>query len=165
MRLLQLIQIIEDVASSQTGINMIVRNSVLQLNNEAANKYGAFVWTQGQHTASVDTDMMRYRFTLFYIDRVVRDKANISEIQSMGVDLLNNIIRTLVEKHDVDVADWSLDTFTQRFADDCAGTYATVEISAPASQVCAEINGGGYLLTREGWRVVDADGLNIIVRE
>lgn len=136
MTLLHITRLIEGIASRQPSVNMVVRDSVLKLNDTPANKYGAFVWTQGQHGESIDTDMRTFRFTFFYVDRLTFDKGNQTEVQSVGIDTLGNIIRALAEE--CDITSWTIDTFTQRFKDECAGAYATLEMRVPIGTACAE---------------------------
>lgn len=138
MTLLETIQLIERIAQAQPCVNEVVRDSVLRLNETPANRYGAFVWTQGQHSASLATDVQTFRFTFFYVDRVTETRDNVPAVQSVGVDCLGNIIRTLAEALEVDTLDWTIDTFTQRFTDDCAGAYATISLPVAVSYACPE---------------------------
>jgi hypothetical protein len=73
MTLAQLIREIEGAAMQHPAINMIVRNDIFRINHAPTLKYGAFAWTQGQHTGNIN-GMMTYNFTLFYIDRFVVHK-------------------------------------------------------------------------------------------
>lgn len=147
MTLLQVIKMLEAVAADQPAVNMVVRESVYKLNGCRACRYGAFAWTEGQHRASADSDFVTYAFTLFYVDRLTADKANGPEIHSVGVEVLGNILRTMAEE--VGVSEWRVTPFSgQRFADECAGVYATVEFEVPASTACGStydyyVNGKG----------------------
>lgn len=166
MTLLKLISDIERIASEQPCINAIVRDSVLNVNKVPDNKYGTFVWTQGQHSGGIGTDWQTFRFTLFYIDRVTADGGNVPEVQSVGVTCLANIARSIAEELGLDTLDWTIDTFTHRFTDNCAGAYMTVALPVMQDSICAErYEGLPYLLTAEGWKVIDASGAFIIVRE
>ena len=138
MTLLEFIKILEGVASAQPAVNMVVQDSVLRLNDNPADRYGAFVWTQGQHSEGMGNDYRIFRFSLFYVDRLLHDRSNQTEIQSVGVEVLSNVIRTISEEFEV-VTDWSIDTFTQRFTDECAGAWATVAFLVPIGGVCPEI--------------------------
>lgn len=138
MTLLQLSRLIEEAASRQPAINMIVRDNVLKLNDLPDCLYGAFVWTQGQHRCNINDNgasITKYTFTLFYIDRMNEDGSNATEVQSTGNDVLGNILRDLAE--DLDVSEWTVNTFTQRFKDVCAGAYATITLTLPAGS-CAD---------------------------
>ena len=147
MTLLQLIKMLEAVAANQPAVNMVVRENIYKLNSCPSCRYGVFGWTQGQHRASVDSDFTTFAFTLFYVDRLNLDKSNGTEIHSVGVEVLGNILRTLAEE--VGVSEWRITPFTgQKFTDECNGVYATVELTVPASAVCGQtydyyVNGKG----------------------
>ena len=161
MTLLETIQAVEGVAMSQPAVNMIVRDSILNLNFAPNNKFGAFVWTQQQHAETVDNDLRTFRFVFFYVDRVTRDRANVPEIQSTGIEVLSNIIRVLGEE--LDITDWTYNTFTERIKDECAGAYATVALRVPIDMPCP-MDWKPYLLTAEGWNVVEGEGRYVLVR-
>lgn len=137
MTLLEFIKILEGVASRQPAVKMIVQDSVFRLNDNPSDKYGAFVWTQGQHSEGLDSDFRTLRFSLFYVDRLLNDKSNQAEVQSTGVEVLSNVIRTLADEFGVN--EWSIDTFTQRFTDECAGAWATVSFLVPINGTCPAI--------------------------
>lgn len=136
MTLVQLIRIIESVASKQPAINMIVRSDVFRINSAPSMKYGTFVWTQGQHSTTVE-GLITYSFTFFYVDRLLDNLNNQVEIQSVGVEVLGNIIRNL-EDFNIGVADYTLQPFNQRFTDECAGVFANVKLTTTATSLCAE---------------------------
>lgn len=161
MTLLEFIKVIEGVAASQPAVNMIVRDSVLRVNDNPNDRYGAFVWTQGQHSETLDNDFRTFRFSLFYVDRLLHDNSNRTEIQSTGVEVLSNIIRVLAE--DFDVREWNIDTFTQRFTDECAGAWATVSFLVPLNAPCPHYL-THYLLTSEGEYVKDVNGRKVMVK-
>lgn len=135
MTLLGFTRLMENIAGNQPAVNTIVRDNVLKLNGNPSVKYGAFAWVQGQHSENLATGLRTLRFSVFYVDRLLLDKSNTTEVQSVGLDVLGNIIRTLAESCDID--DWTIDTFTQRFTDECAGAYATFSALVPATP-CAE---------------------------
>lgn len=148
MTLMEVIRLMEAVAANQPAINLIVQENVYKLNDRPDCKYGAFVWTQGTHTAGVNADVVRYSFTLFYVDRLNADRSNNVEIQSVGVEVLGNILRTLAEE--MVVSDWRITPFSsQRFADECSGVYCTVELEVPINSPCGAtydyyVYGGAY---------------------
>ena len=162
MTLLQFIRVLEGVVANQPAVNMIVRDSVLRVNDNPADRYGAFVWTQGQHSEGLSNDFRAFRFSLFYVDRLLQDQSNRTEIQSTGVEVLGNVIRTLGEDFDI-VGEWSIETFTQRFTDECAGAWATVSFLVPVNTACPE-HLTHYLRTSEGEIVADADERRVKVK-
>ena len=139
MTLSQLIQTIERVASMQPSINMIVQQDVFRINSAPSLKYGVFAWTQGQHSGSIN-GMQTYTFSLFYVDRLKGDLSNQIEIQSVGCETIGNILRAL-DEYDVEVGNYTIQTFNQRFTDECAGVFCNVNLSVMPTTRCAEDNG------------------------
>lgn len=137
MTLMQVIHLIEKIASAQPSVNMIVRNDIFRLNNKADTRYGVFAWLQGQHTMDIDAACVTYHFTLFYVDRLRADRGNEIEVQSVGMQTLTNILR-YVNESGVYVSSLSFQTFNQRFLDECAGVFCNVAIDAPVDDNCPE---------------------------
>lgn len=138
MTLTQLIHTIEAVAGGQPTIRSIVRNDIFRLNSLADARYGVFGWTQGQHASDIASSLITYRFTFFYIDRLTADQGNQIEIQSVGIQVLDNIIRLLEQNGVFPSSEWTYTTFNQRFLDECAGVFASVAFEVPVQGLCGE---------------------------
>lgn len=138
MTLLETIRAIENVASYQPAVNMIVRNDIFRLNAVPDAKYGVFAWLQNQHSTSVESNIISYSFTFFYVDRLTADRGNQMEIQSVGIQTLDNIIRQLDEQGVWSDREYTFQTFNQRFVDECAGVFCNVTLDVPLTSVCAE---------------------------
>lgn len=136
MTLAQLIRLFEGIAKEQPSINMIVQNDVFRINSAPSLKYGVFAWTQGQHSGSIN-GMQTYSFSLFYVDRLLEDLSNQIEIQSVGCETLGNILRAL-DEYDVEVGNYTMQTFNQRFTDECAGVFCNVTLSVLPTSGCVE---------------------------
>lgn len=136
MTLAALVRRIEEVALAQPTVRLVVPNDVFALNAIPDAEYGVFAWTQGQHSGSLDSYATGFRFTFFYVDRLTDTADNRLEIQSVGIDTLTNILRTLGRELDIEA--WTFTTFNQKFADLCAGVYCSVTINAPVDTTCAE---------------------------
>ena len=136
MTLLDTIRIIEEVAGQQPAIGTIVPNDIFRLNAMKDVRYAAFAWTQGQHSASLDSDLVTFTFTLYYADRLTEGERNEVEVQSVGIEVLGNIIRTLAERG-LDIRQWTYTRFNQRFADLCAGVFTTIAVRVPAGGTCS----------------------------
>lgn len=138
MTLVEVIKVIEVIASRQPSIRMIIENDVFKINEKADARYGIFAWTQGQHTSRIDSNSVDYSFTFFYVDRLKNDKSNQIEIQSVGTETLNNILLTLDDIGiDIDQT-FTFQVFNQRFNDECAGVYVNVILSVPVNAICPE---------------------------
>ena len=138
MTLKEAIKVIEEVASRQPSVNMIVENDVFRLNAKADARYGVFAWLQGQHSTSIDSNTLSLQFTFFYVDRLTEDKSNQLEIQSVGIQTLDNILRKLDDLGMWVSNNYTFQTFNQRFLDECAGVFTNVTIDIPISSVCPE---------------------------
>ena len=136
MTLAQLIRLFEGIAKEQPSINMIVQQDVFRINSAPSLKYGVFAWTQGQHSGSIN-GMQAYSFSLFYVDRLLEDKSNQIEIQSVGCETISNILRML-DENDVEVSNYTIQTFNQRFTDECAGVFCNVTLQVPVMSLCSE---------------------------
>lgn len=139
MTLQEVIRAIENAAAMQPSVGMIVRNDVYRLNTYADARYGAFVWTQGRHRVDPTTsDFIRYSFTLFYIDRLRNDIANQVEVQSVGIETIQNVLRVLRDCG-IDPETYEFTTFNQRFSDECAGVLCSVVFLVENGSECADI--------------------------
>ena len=123
----------------QPSINMIVRNDVFRINTSPSLKYGVFAWTQGQHTGSIN-GMTSFAFSFFYVDRLKDDLSNQVEVQSVGCETIGNILRAL-EEYDIEGGNYTMQTFNQRFTDECAGVFCNVTLSVPQVSACPETYG------------------------
>lgn len=160
MTLLETIRRIEDAAAMQPCVAMIVENDVFRLNSYADARYGVFAWTQGRHRVDPATpDFIRYSFTFFYVDRLRNDIANQVEIQSVGIETIENVLRILRDGG-LDPETYEFTTFNQRFADECAGVFCSVVLLADIGSDCAETADGG-IYGPDGWDLVAPD---VIIR-
>ena len=137
MTLLDLIKKLEDVAITQPQVKEIVPNDVYQLNERAGVLYGVFAWTQGQHVKNIYQGTTSYTFNLFYIDRLTANQKNKAEIQSVGLQVLGNILLSLSTY--IGVSEARFQPFTERFADECAGVYCTVTLLVPDDVSCEQL--------------------------
>ena len=139
MTLRDVINAMETAALSQPSVSMVVPNDVYALNNVKDAKYAAFAWTQGQHRADVAAGVMKYVFTIFYIDRLMDGEGNRLEIHSAGVQTLTNILRSLDAQDIALEGEATFQTFDIRFTDACAGVFASVTLDVLADTTCENI--------------------------
>ena len=123
---------IGDIALSQPEVNAYGEGSVYDLLNSGGKieKYAAVVTTF--QSASIVDDNYTATVNLFYIDRLTKfDDNNRLQVQDTAVQTLHNILLQIAEEYDVENESYTL--FTQKFADNCAGAYATLKIILPVS--------------------------------
>lgn len=149
MTLKDFIGILETVSGNQPAVHTIVRNDVYRLNALPSVRYGVIAWHQIQHR--VEGMQIYFSFRLVYADRLnLQDGNGLAEyggneieIQSVAVRVLCNIIRTIADKG-IHVDGYTIDTFNQRFSDQCAGAYATVTFGVPVDGDCGEFGFADY---------------------
>lgn len=138
MTLKEVIRTMEIIASEQPSVNMVVENDIFRLNSASDARYGVFAFVQGQHSTSSDSSFINYQFSLFYVDRLTNDRSNQIEVQSVGIETLDNIIRRMEDLGMFVETSYSFQVFNQRFLDECAGVFCNVTFSVPVGSLCPE---------------------------
>lgn len=123
-----------NTAKLQLNVNAVGEGSIYELLNAggAIERYANVIVTANNVTIAEDNYTLRV--TIFYTDRLIRkgeEGDNHLDIQSDAIDTLHNILLTLSNEYDIDTENYT--PFTQQFADNCAGAYVTVNITAPIS--------------------------------
>lgn len=138
MTLYKVIETIKMLALKHPNINSAYEGNIYELMNANPSlKYACFVITQQSHTQDDTYD--HYGFNLFYVDRLVDDmEDNRVQIQSTGKSMLSNIIKAFCEEFDAECENINYQTFTERFADECAGVYCTLVIDMVKDIYCTE---------------------------
>lgn len=135
MNLLQTLRAIEKTAALQPNVGTVVRNDVFRLNASPVVRYGVFAWLQNEHSTNAETGIITYNFTFFYVDRLTEDKGNEVQIQSVGIETLENILQSLADRG-IYPDTYSFRTFNQRFADECAGVFCNVSLQTSKDGLC-----------------------------
>jgi hypothetical protein len=140
MTLFEFVKVMEAIAAQQPSINEIIPGDVYILNSKKDAEFGVFSWQHRQHQELSDNpDYRLYSFTIFYVDRETQDGSNILEAQSVGMEVLSNIIKTITETLEINVYGSIIyQPFEQRFSQECAGCYANVTFLVPVDCICPE---------------------------
>ncbi len=131
MNLQQLLHKIESFAKKQKFVNSVTIGSVYEnWNGDPDKKYGALNIDIPQ--LIVNSNMQQMQVYLYYADRLTHDHSNEYEIRTTAELVLNNIINYCAELGDI-TEGWTINFFTQQFADELAGGYVSfyVEIEKP----------------------------------
>lgn len=138
MNLYNVVEALKKIALTQPNLRTAKDGSIYNiLNANPSVKYEAFVVTQNTHRQDEQFDY--YGLTLFIVDRLDDDlETNRLQVQSIAKEQLSNIIRTFCNEYDVDIPTITFQTFTERFQDLTAGTYAQLEFVIPVEIQCAE---------------------------
>lgn len=138
MTLYELISELNRIALRQPNVRTAKEGNIYDtMNANPSIKYGVFFITQGTHTDEEYWD--HYSLTLFYIDRLQSDlEDNRLQVQSIGKEILRNIVQIFCNHYDIDYPTVSYTTYTQRFADECAGAYCQLILDLPKELICEE---------------------------
>lgn len=131
MNLQQLLHKIVSFAKQQKFVNSVTIGDVYEnWNGDPDKKYGALNIDIPQLT--VNSNMQQIQVFLYYADRLTNDHTNEYEIKTTAELVLNNIVNYCAEIGDVNEG-WTINFFTQQFADELAGGYVSfyVEIEKP----------------------------------
>jgi hypothetical protein len=138
MTLYAIIEKLKMLALKHPNVNSAYEGNIYDIMNaNPEQKYASVVLTQQSHTQDDTYD--HYGFNLFYVDRLVDDlDSNRVQIQSTGKSMLSNIIKAFCEEFDAECETINYQTFTERFADECAGVYCTITIDMVKDIYCTE---------------------------
>lgn len=145
MTLKELINLLEHAAASQPNVQTIVRDDIYKLNNQRDIRYGVFAWLQQPHTTTVRGSLRTFSFTLFYVDRLTDSRSNEIDVQSVAVETLENIVKSLVDSdYNIEATTLNITNFNERFADECAGGFCTIAFTVQKGSVCGELFDSSY---------------------
>lgn len=138
MTLKALVEYIKSTALSQPNVRSFGEGSIYDfMNSNPSINYDVVFVSQTIHRESERWDF--YGFNIFYVSRLDDDmESNRLEVQSIGKEVLDNIIRNVTEELDVEYPTVSFTPFTQRFVDECAGVYCSITLEIPRDVVCGE---------------------------
>lgn len=138
MTLYTLVNTIKEIALTQPNVGSVNEGDVYTINANPSVEYANITITQDAHTQDEMFD--HFSFNIFYIDRLVDNmESNRLQIQSIGKEILSNIIYTLEQAYDVEHQELRFQVFTEKFADICAGIYVTITFDVPKELICGEL--------------------------
>lgn len=138
MTLYQIIQILKQIALTQPNIKSATDGSIYEvMNTNPSVKYDVVHFSQTTHQSDEETDY--YGLNIFYVSRLEDSlEDNRLQIQSIGKEVLDNIIRTFCENWHIDFPTITYTPFTQKFNDLCAGCYCNLRLELPKEIICAD---------------------------
>ncbi len=138
MTLYQIIQILKGIALTQPNIKSATDGSIYDImNTNPSVKYDVVHFSQTTHQSDEETDY--YGLNIFYVSRLEDSlEDNRLQIQSIGKEVLDNIIRTFCENWGIDFPVITYTPFTQKFNDLCAGCYCNLRLEIPKEIICAD---------------------------
>lgn len=137
----QIIKTLEAIALTQPNIRTTGYGRLYdQLNAAPSINWDVFYITPAQFQSEGDEGFTRYGLNLFYISRLENvDGDNMLQIQSIGRELLKNIVNTFCELTDSEIYGTTIwQCFNARFGDLAAGLYCTIILEVPDDAICIE---------------------------
>ena len=128
MNLLQLTNKIKEAADLHPLVNQVADGSIYEALNTGDVRYPISVVFSQSVVKEVRT--IRYKYVLYFVDRLVGDNA--LEIQTTAISVIQQIINTLGNNvENISIVDgYSIQPFTEKFADECAGAFVQFDIVA-----------------------------------
>lgn len=138
MTLAQFIHAIEVICLNQKNVRSFGEGDLYSFMASPNIKYSVMYVTQNQHQREGDFDL--FNINLFYLDRNQDiDGSNALQIQSIGKELIDNVIQIFCETFDADVYNTIYyQPFIQNHPDLLSGIFATVTLQVPVDSTCGE---------------------------
>ena len=162
MTLFQIIQILKEIALTQPNIKSATDGSIYDvMNTNPSVKYDVVHFSQTTHQSDEETDY--YGLNIFYVSRLEDSlEDNRLQIQSIGKEILDNIIRTFCENWSIDFPIITYTPFTQKFNDLCAGCYCNLRLEIPKELICADDYIGEVIPSEKDIRLQD---ISVTIKE
>lgn len=123
-----LIEYIKKISLKHPIVNTFFIDRYAIIGNASDIKFPCVTLLQRQHTIS--STFNTFNFTLLYADRLTEDRDNSIEIQSTGIDVLNEILNYL--SYELNISQpFIVNTFNNQYADLCSGAVVDVSIAVP----------------------------------
>jgi hypothetical protein len=140
MTLYELIYAIKNIALKQPNVRTFGAGNIYDiLNANPSVEYDAVILTRGTHAQ--DDKFNYFNFNLVYVSRLVDNlENNRLQAQSIGVEVITNIVQYLIDVYDLEInGNITFNTFTEKFADECAGCYGKITFVVEKETYCGEV--------------------------
>jgi hypothetical protein len=141
MTLREIIKTIEHYAGLYTNANYIVESGNIYdiSKNNYEMKFPAFCCSQ-EPPHTYRGEMIQYSFVLLFTDRLTNNRSNTIEVESTAIDVLAKTISALSKLSMIDIEyDTDINTFTERFSEECAGAYINIKVTTTLDSICEEV--------------------------
>lgn len=147
MRYFELLKTIKNISTTHVLVNEYGEGDIYEHLNSGEHKYPCVFLTVTNIESSVSSTL--YNFTLFYTDRLIESGDNRTNIQSTGINVIQQILNRLIQEYPTyEVTNTNFTPFTEKFADMCAGVFCDVTFEDPVenleSTIDSECNEGDF---------------------
>lgn len=138
MLLIQAINKIQEISALQRNVNFVSAEDVYEAMALPNIDYGAMVFNQTSYHYDIDLGLNRLSFRLFYIDRLTDDESNKLQVQSIGFEVLKEVIKGMNSLSLNPAKGLVFRPFTQKFKDMCAGAYVEMTVEFYDEWTCPD---------------------------
>lgn len=138
MLLIQAINKIQEISALQRNVSFVSAEDVYEAMALPNIDYGAMVFNQTSYHYDIDLGLNRLSFRLFYIDRLTDDESNKLEVQSIGFEVLKEVIKGMNSLSLNPAKGLVFRPFTQKFKDMCAGAYVEMTVEFYDEWTCPD---------------------------
>lgn len=129
---------IKEISLANDIVNETGEGDIYLHLNSGMHKYPCVFLTVQNITFA--NDIVNVNGTLFYVDRLLDNSANKVEIQSNALTALSQIFDRIAEETVINIRQNTYTPFDEKFADLCAGQFATFQASFPNDVICSDDN-------------------------
>lgn len=119
-----------DISTQHPLVNDSITGDVYKLNSET-HKYP--LTCCGVQNISKEQNTITYNCYIYYVDRLQESHNNETEIHSVAITTLQQIVNKLTTFNENEILDFTIGStyslFQQKFADECAGAWVSVNIT------------------------------------
>ena len=165
MNLYDVLNKLSNIASNHKLISSYHNGDVYRIMNSADNTYPVVVFTVDSLQNYQDYSTLNAY--MYFIDRLTDDEDNKINIQTNGINVINDIINKLCEINEISVqTPLQYTFFTEKFGDLCCGVYANVSIQFNNySNCCENFNINTLDISENGEYILDnIDVVNVNVQ-
>lgn len=138
MRYFEFLKTIKNISTTHVLVNEYGEGDIYEHLNSGEHKYPCVFLTVTNIQSSVSSTL--YNFTIFYTDRLVESGNNRTNIQSTGINVIQQILNRLIQEYPTfEVTDTNFTPFTEKFADMCAGVFCDVVLDNPLEKTTDEV--------------------------
>lgn len=139
MRYFEFLKTIKNISTTHVLVNEYGEGDIYEHLNSGEHKYPCVFLTVTNIQSSVSSTL--YNFTIFYTDRLVESGNNRTNIQSTGINVIQQILNRIIQEYPThEVTNTNFTPFTEKFADMCAGVFCDVTFEDPVDNLESTIN-------------------------
>lgn len=139
MNYYNLLRTLKSLSNTHSLVNDYAEGDVYEYMNSGMHKYPCVFMTMNNITS--DSESTNYNFTMFYIDRLISDGSNKINVQSIGVQVIKQILSKLFDIYpEIEISSTEYTPFTEKFADDCAGVFCQISLSDELDAASYEVD-------------------------